>query len=60
MVKNMPANSQDIRDMVQSLGQEDSPVEGNGNPLQHPRLENPTDRGTWQTTVHGATRVGQN
>ena len=26
--------------------------EGNGNPLQHSRLENPTDRGAWQDTVH--------
>ena len=26
--------------------------EGNGNPLQYSRLENPMDRGAWQTTVH--------
>ena len=25
--------------------------EGNGNPLQHSCLENPMDRGIWQTTV---------
>ena len=24
-----------------------SPVEGNGNPLQYPCLENPMDRGAW-------------
>ena len=30
---------------VQSLGQEDSPGEGNGNPLQYPCLENPMDEG---------------
>ena len=30
--------------------------EGNGNPLQYSRLENPTDRGTWWTTVHGVTK----
>ena len=30
-----------------------SPGEGNGNPLQYSRLENPKDRGTWQATVHG-------
>ena len=29
---------------VQSLGREDSPGEGNGNPLQYSRLENPMDR----------------
>ena len=26
--------------------------EGNGNPLQHPCLENPMDRGAWWATVH--------
>jgi len=30
-----------------------SPGEGNGNPLQYSCLENPTDRGAWQATVHG-------
>ena len=32
--------------------------EGNGNPLQYSRLENPKDRGAWRATVHGVTRVG--
>ena len=31
--------------------------EGNGNPLQYSCLENPMDRGAWQATVHGVTRV---
>ena len=31
------------------------PGEGNGNPLQYSCLENPTDRGAWQATVHGVT-----
>ena len=26
--------------------------EGNGTPLQYSCLENPMDRGAWQTTVH--------
>ena len=26
---------------------------GNGNILQYSRLENPMDRGAWQSTVHG-------
>ena len=30
---------------------------GNGNPLQYPCLENPMDRGAWQTTVHVVPRV---
>jgi len=35
-----------------------SPAEVNGNPLQYSCLENPMDRGAWQATVHGVTRVG--
>ena len=30
--------------------------EGHGNPLQYSCLENPRDRGAWQTTVHGVSR----
>ena len=33
-----------------------SPGEGNGNRLQHPCLENPTDRGAWWATAHGLTK----
>ena len=32
--------------------------EGNGNPLHYSYLENPTDRGAWQATVHGVARMG--
>ena len=32
---------------VHSLGQEDPPGEGNGNPLQYSCLENPVDGGAW-------------
>ena len=39
-------------------GLERTPGEGNGNPLQYSCLENPMDRGAWQATVHGVTRVG--
>ena len=38
---------------VRSLVQEDSPGEGNGNPLQYSCLESLTDRGGWRATVHG-------
>ena len=31
--------------------------EGNGNPLQSPRLENPMNREAWWVTVHGVPRV---
>ena len=33
-----------------------SPGEGNGNSLQYPCLENPTDRGAWRATVQGVTK----
>ena len=33
---------------VRSLGWEDSPGGGHGNPLQYSCLENPMDRGAWQ------------
>ena len=35
-----------------------SPGKGNGNPLQYSGLENPMDRGAWQTIVQGVARVG--
>ena len=35
-----------------------SPGGGNGNPLQYSCLENPMNRGAWQATVYGVTRVG--
>ena len=36
----------------QSLGWEDPPGGGHGNPLQYSCLENPMDGGALQTTVH--------
>ena len=45
---------------AQSLGWEDSPGEGNGNPLEYSCLEHPMDRGAWQAVVHGGhERVGR-
>ena len=51
VIKNLPANAGDVRDLgfIPGLGR--SPGEGNGNPLQYSCLENPTDRGTWWATV---------
>ena len=37
---------------VQSLGQENSPGEGNGNPFQYPCLEDSMERGAWWAVVH--------
>ena len=42
MVENLPAMQET---QVQFLSQEDSPGEGNGNPLQYSCLENSMDRG---------------
>ena len=41
---------------VWPLGWEDS-LEGNDNPLPYSCLENPTDRGAWQSTVHRAANI---
>ena len=52
VVKNLPANVGDARDMGLISGLGRSLGEGNGNPLQYFCLEDPMDRGTWQATVH--------
>ena len=57
VVKNAPANAQDIRDMGSVSGSGKSPGGGHGNILQYSSLENPMDRGAWQATVH---RVSKN
>ena len=43
-LKRLPARRET---WVQSLGREDPPGEGNGNPLQYSCLENPIDGGAW-------------
>ena len=55
MVKNLPANAGDIRDMGLIPGSGRSPRGGHGNPLQCSCLENPMDRGAWQAIIHGVT-----
>ena len=45
VVKNLPATQET---WVRSLGQEDSPGEGNGYPLQSSCLETSRDRGSWR------------
>ena len=56
VVKNLPANAGDIRDVSLIPGSGRSPGEGNGNLLQYSCLENPTDRGAWRATVHRVTK----
>ena len=52
VAKNTPANAGDIRDAGSIPGSGRCPGEGNGNPPQYSRLENPMDRGAWRTSVH--------
>ena len=56
MVKNLRANTGDIRDTGSILGSGRSTGEENGNFLQYSSLENPTDRGTWWAMVNGVTK----
>ena len=55
VVKNLPANAGDPREvgLIPVLGR--SPGIGNGNLLQYSCLGNPMDRGAWWATVHAAT-----
>ena len=55
VVKSPPANAGDIRDMGLIPGSGRSPGGGNGSPFQYSFLENSTDRGAWQATVHRVT-----
>ena len=56
VVKNPPANTEDIEDsgLIPGLGR--CPRVGNGNPLQCSCLENFMDRGACWTTIHGVTK----
>ena len=53
--KDLPASAGDIRDLglIPWLGR--SLGGGHGNPFQNSGLENPIDRGFWQTMVHRVT-----
>ena len=57
MVKNLPPNSGDIRDMGLIPGSGRSLGGGHGNPFQYSSLEKSMDGGAWQATVR---RVTQN
>ena len=56
MVKNLPANERDSRDMGSSPGSGRSPGVGNGNPLQYSGLEYCMDRGAWRYIVPGVAK----
>ena len=53
MIRNLPANAEDIGDVSSVPGSGRSLGGGNINPLQYSCLGNPMDRGTWWATVHG-------
>ena len=56
VVKNLPANTGDTREvgLIPGLGR--SPGGGRGNLLQYSCLENPMDRGAWRATVPGVAK----
>ena len=56
MVKNLPVNAGELRDMDSILELERSSGEGHTNPLWYSCLGNPMDREAWQASVH---REGQ-
>ena len=53
VVKNLPANAGNIRDVGSIPGSGRSPGGGNGNPLQYSCQEKTMDRGGCLATVHG-------
>ena len=53
MVKNLPANARDPRDLGSIPGSGRCPEAGKGNPHQYSGLENSMDRGAWWATDHG-------
>ena len=58
MVKNLPSDAGDLRNMDSTPELGRSPEEGQSNPLQYSCLENLMERGAWRAIVHGVARVG--
>ena len=52
VVKNLPANAGDKREVGLIPGSGRSLGGGHGNPLQYSCLKNHMERGAWQATVH--------
>ena len=55
MVKNLPANTGDVRDAGSIPESGRSPAGGHGHPLQCSCPENPMNRGAWQAASHRVT-----
>ena len=56
VLKNLPDNAENARDLDLIPGSERSPGIGNDNPFEHSWLENFMDRGAWWVIVHGVTK----
>ena len=56
VVKNLPANAGDTKNVGSIPWSGRSPGVGNGNPLQYSCLENSMDRRAWQAIVHGVAK----
>ena len=52
VLKNLPGNAGDIKDVGSIPGSGRSPGGGHGKPAQYSCLENPMDREAWWSTVH--------
>ena len=51
VVKNLPDNAGDLRDVCLTPGLGRSPGEGHGNPLQYLAWGIPKDRGAWRAII---------
>ena len=56
VIKNLPANAGESRDMGSIPGSGRSPGGGNGNPLQHSCLEISMHRRAWWAIGHGVSK----
>ena len=59
VVKNLPSNAGDTREVSSISGLGRCPEAGNDNSLQYSCLANHMNRGAWWATVHGVTRESE-
>jgi len=57
VVKNLPTNAEDLRDVGLILASGRYPGGGHGNSFQYSCLENPMDTGSWQAQSLRSQRV---
>ena len=60
VVKDLPANAGDIRDMSLIPGSGRFPGGGHGNPFPYSCLENPMDKEAWRAMVHRVAELDTN